>query len=76
MLAELRHNARSRLRHEAVKLVNGTKELQKRVKSTSEMVSKPLQEDGQTPKPVPSVSMEDVTNRGEALLQMLEEVSC
>jgi len=66
----------SRLRHDAGKLVKSTEELQTRIKNTAEMLSKPAELNDQTAVPVPSVSGEDMTNRGQDLLEMLDGVSC
>lgn len=56
--------------------MKSTKELQLRVKNTAGMLSKPSVKDGQIAVAMPSVSEEDVTNRGQDLLEMLDGVSC
>ncbi|KAK5077463.1 hypothetical protein LTR70_009743 [Exophiala xenobiotica] len=76
MLEELKHNVGSRLRHDAGKLVKSTEELQTRIKNTAEMLSQPPEKNDQTAVPLPSVSGEDATNRGQDLLEMLDGVSC
>lgn len=66
----------SRLRHDAGKLVKSTEELQTHIKNTAKMLSNPPGKNDQTAVPVPCVSGEDVTNRGQDLLELLDGVSC
>jgi len=74
MLNEFRHNVWLRLKHDTTKVAEGMKQLQPRIKNTVEVVSKPPEDDSQTSLPVPSVIVEDVVDRGQKLLEMLDGV--
>lgn len=76
MLDELKYDARSRLKHDAMKLMKSTKELQARIKNTADMVSKTPEKDEQTVGRVTTMSLEEVTSRGQGLLEMLDGVVC
>ncbi|KAK5090647.1 hypothetical protein LTR05_000822 [Lithohypha guttulata] len=76
VLNSLQQNAESRVKHNATKLASALAAAQARLENTTKALDEPVTEDGELIEPVDFVSIDEIGNHGQTLLNMLDKVSC
>ena len=64
------------MKHNATKLASALAAAQARLQNTTKALDEPVTEDGELIEPVDFVSVDEIDNYGQTLLNMVNKISC